>query len=54
MIRINSLKIIVSDPVLTKLFKIWIKIRLKFINLLLWTFDKIYYNYITIDCWSLF
>jgi len=36
-----------------KLFTTKIKITLKFKIILLWTFLKTYYNYITIDCWYL-
>jgi len=39
--------------VFTKLFRIRIKIRLKFKNILLWTFLETYYNYLIIDCWCL-
>jgi len=39
--------------VFTKLFRIRIKIRLKLKNLLLQSFLKTYYNYLTIGCWYL-
>jgi len=38
-------------PQFTNLFRIRIKIRLKFKILLLGTFLKPNYNYLTIDCW---
>jgi len=40
-------------PVYTQLFRIRLNIRLKLDNLLIWTFSKTYYNYLTIDCWCL-
>jgi len=39
--------------VFTKLFRIRIKIRLKLKTLLLWTFFKTAYNYLTSYCWYL-
>jgi len=39
--------------VLTKLFRIRIKIRLKLKILIVWTIFKTYNTYLTFDCWCL-